>query len=149
VQHFTCGGVSLTATIDVFPARANPALPIAVRRTAEGEDLAEDVTFTPFPVAQVPWQLVETQKPDHMAASALWIDGNPALGGLAGRLRQARNSLFGGDFAPVVVVVSLDSDGAPMDQRQYRLAGTAIHALLDAQDGLNARIVALARAAAR
>ena len=34
VQHFTCGDFSLTATIAVFPARANPALPIAVRRTA-------------------------------------------------------------------------------------------------------------------
>jgi exosortase A len=148
VQHFTCGDFSLTATIDVFPARANPALPIAMRRSADGEDLVEDVVFGPLTVAHVPWQLVETQKPDHVAASALWIDGNPALGGLAGRLRQARNSLFGGDFAPVVVAVRVDGDGSPLNPRQQQWQGAAIRALLEAQDGLNERIVALARAAA-
>lgn len=148
VQHFTCGDFSLTATIDVFPARANPALPIATRRNAEASDLAEDVAFSPLTVAHARWQLVETQKPDHVAASALWIDGDPALGGLAGRLRQARNSLFGGDFAPVLAAVSVDGTGAPMDQRQRQQASAAIRAFLDAQDGLTERIVALARAAA-
>jgi len=148
VQHFTCGDFSLTATIAVFPARANPALPIAVRRTAGTEDLAEDIVTTPLVVAHTPWQLVGTQQPDHVTASALWIDGNPALGGLAGRLRQARTSLFGGDFAPVLAIVALDGDGAPMDLRQRQQAGTAIRAFLDAQDGLNEHIVALARAAA-
>jgi len=148
VQHFTCAGFSLTTTIDVFPVRANPALPIAVRRSTGAEDLSEDVAVSPFTAVQVPWQLVETQQPDHVAASALWIDGDPALGGIAGRLRQARNSLFGGDFAPVMVMVSLDGDGSPIGLRQRQQAGTVIRAFVDAQGGLNERIVALARAAA-
>ena len=148
VQHFICAGFPLTTTIDVFPVRANPAQPIAVRRSAGSEDLTEDVAASPFTAAQVPWQLVETQQPDHVAASALWIGGDPALGGLAGRLRQARNSLFGGDFAPVMVMVSLDGDGSTIGLRQRQQVGAAIRAFLDAQDGLNERIVALARAAA-
>jgi exosortase A len=148
VQHFTCDNLPLTTTIAVFPARANPALPIAVRRNAAGEDLAEDIVTNQFAAAQVPWQLVETQLPDHVSASALWIDGDPALGGLAGRLRQARNSLFGGGFAPVLAVVSLDGNGAPMNPGQRQQARAAIRAFLEAQDGLGARIAALAQTAA-
>ena len=151
VQHFTCDGVPLTVTLDVFSPRANPALPIAARRSAGAEDLAEDVAANPFVVAQEPpsaWQLVETEKPDHMTASALWIDGDPGLGGLAARLRQARNSIFGSDFAPVLMVVGVDGDGTPMLSRQRQQARTAIRAFIDAQVGLNARVVGLARAAA-
>ena len=148
MQHFTCNGLPLTATIAVFPARANPALPIALRRSAGAEDTAEDIVASPLAIAQVPWQLVETQLPDHVSASALWIDGNPALGGLAGRLRQARNSLFGGDFAPVLAMVGIDSDGTPMTPGQRQQARAAIRAFLEAQDGLGARIVALAGTAA-
>ncbi|MDR3415944.1 MAG: exosortase [Nevskia sp.] len=148
VQNVTCDGFPMTATIGVFRARANPARPIARRRGAVARDLAEDAATTPFTAAGVPWQLVQTQMPDHVAASALWIDGNPALGGLAGRLRQARNSLFGGDFAPVLAAVSVDGT-TTMDPRQRQRAAAAIRAFLDAQDGLNGRIIALARAAAR
>lgn len=149
VQHFTCAGFPMTVTIAVFPARANPARPIAARRSAVAQDLAEDAAISSFAAAGVPWQLVETQMPDHVAASALWIDGNPALGGLAGRLRQARNSLFGGDFAPVLVAVSIDDNGTQMGPRQRQQAGAAISAFLDAQGNLNGRVVALARTAAR
>jgi len=119
-----------------------------VRRSAGSENLTEDVATSTFTAARVPWQLVETQQPDHMAASALWFGGDPALGGLAGRLRQARNSLFGGDFAPVMVMVSLDGDGSPIGMRQRQQVGAAIRAFLDAQGDLNERVVALARAAA-
>jgi exosortase A len=150
-QHFTCGDIFLTTTIEVFPVRANPARPLAAQRSAELQDLAEDVAISPLAVAPMPspaWRLVETQQPDHVAASALWIDGNPGLGGLAGRLRQARNSLFGGAFAPVLAAVSVDSDGAPMSPLQRRQARATLLAFLGAQNGLNERIVALARAAA-
>ena len=151
VQHFTCDGFRLTATIAVFSPRANPALPIVTRRSAGTEDLAEDVTTSPLAVAHGPpsaWRLVETEKPDRVTASALWIDGDPGLGGLAGRLRQARNSIFGGDFAPVLVAVSIDGDGPPMVPRQRQQARAAIRAFIDAQGDLQAAVIGLARAAA-
>lgn len=145
-QRFTCDGLGLTATITVFPPRANPAQPIAARRAATELEGAEDVATSPLGVAG--WQLVETQQPDHVAASALWIDGDPTLGGLAGRLRQARNSLFGGTAAPVLAVVSLDGATTQMTPLERQRANAAIRAFVAAQAGLAGRIVELARAAA-
>ena len=127
-------------------------MPIATRRSAGADESAEDVVTSPLAVAHGPpsaWQLVETEKPDRVTASALWIDGDPGLGGLAGRLRQARNSLFGGDFAPVLVAVSIDGEGAPMGPRQRQQARAAIRGFLDAQGDLDARVAGLARTAAR
>jgi exosortase len=150
-QHFTCDGLPLTATIEVFATRANPALPLARRRSAGNEDLAEDVVTGSLAVAQGPpsaWRLAETTTPDRVTASALWIDGDPNLGGLAGRLRQARNSILGGAFAPVLVAISIDGAGARMAPRQRQQARAAIGAFIDAQGNLPAAVIGLARAAA-
>jgi len=152
VQRFACGDATLTAAITVFSPRANPGVLIAARRQAGAEDLAENVITGQLAVAHGPppvWQLVETEKPDRVAATALWIDGDPGLGGLAGRLRQARNSILGGSLAPVLMAVSIDGGDASMDGRRREQARAAIHTFLDAQGELNELVVRLARAAAR
>ncbi len=151
VQRFTCGGLLLTATVQVFPPRTNPAALIAARRGAGAEDFAEDVVTGQIAGAAA-WRLVETEKPDRMTATALWIDGDPGLGGLAGRLRQARNSIMGGDFAPVLITVRVDGnapDGVSMSRGQRQQAREVIRAFIDAQDDLPGRAILLARAAGR
>ena len=76
-QRFTCDGLGLTATITVFPPRANPAQPIAARRAATESERSGRRRHQPTRSGRR-WQLVETQQPDHVAASALWIDGDPS-----------------------------------------------------------------------
>jgi exosortase A len=150
VQRFTCAGFALTATVQVFPPRANPASLIAARRGAAAEDQAAEAVTTPLAGAPG-WRLVETEKPDRMTATALWIDGEAGLGGLAGRLRQARNSLLGGAFAPVLMAVRIDAppEDGPMRSGQRQEARAAVSAFIAAQDDLPGRAARLARAAAR
>jgi hypothetical protein len=148
VQHFVCDGLRLTATIRAFPPRANPGALQRARRAATGEDLAEETVLdhlTGTRVRPASWQLAETQQPDRSTASAVWIDADPTLEGLRGRLRQARNGLFGAAFAPVLVAVGIDDVTDPRRRRQAR---QVIGDFLDAQGDLQAVAVALARAAA-
>ena len=150
VQRFTCAGWPLTATVQVFPPRANPAALIAARRGAGAEETADDAITGPLAGAPG-WHLVETEKPTRMTATALWIDGEAGLGGLAGRLRQARNSILGGAFAPVLMAVRIDppADDGPMSRARREQARTVIRGFIDAQGDLSGRAVLLARAAAR
>jgi hypothetical protein len=130
--------------------RANPVAVIAARRAATAEDIADETVaewLTGTTVQPRSWQLVETEKPDRSSASTVWIDGDPSPGGLRGRLRQARNSLFGAEFAPVLVTVAVET-GGPLDRLQRQRARLLIGNFLDAQGDLNATAVALARAAA-
>ena len=150
VQRYSCDGFTLTARVAVFSVRANPAAVIAARRAATAEDIADETVaewLTGTTVQPRSWQLVETEKPDRSSASTVWIDGDPSPGGLRGRLRQARNSLFGADFAPVLVTVAVET-GGPLDRLQRQRARLLIGNFLDAQGDLNATAVALARAAA-
>ena len=136
--------------MEVFAPRANPALLVAAGRRATGEDQAEEATtgrITGERVRPADWQLVET--PGRMTAVALWIDGDAGLAGLRGRLRQARNSLLGTDYAPVLMAVWVDGGDTPLDRRHREQAVETLRAFLDAQGDLEDRAAALAQAAAR
>lgn len=150
LQRFDCAGFSLAASVEVFAPRANPALLVAAGRRATGEDQAEEATtgrITGERVRPADWQLVET--PGRMTAVALWIDGDAGLAGLRGRLRQARNSLLGTDYAPVLMAVWVDGGDTPLDRRHREQAVETLRAFLDAQGDLEDRAAALAQAAAR
>jgi hypothetical protein len=79
----------------------------------------------------------------------LWIDGDPGLSGLAARLRQARNGVFGAAYAPVLMAVGIDAGQAAMTPRDRAEARAEIVAFLDGQEDLNTRAVTLARTAAQ
>ena len=105
------------------------------------------------PLAGAPgWRLAEAEKPDRFTATALWIDGDAGLGGLEGRVRQARNSLLGGGLAPVLMAVRIDGAnaamGAAMGRGERRRARAAIAGFIAAQGDLQAVAIGLARAAA-
>ena len=146
-QRFTCDGMILTAMLQVFPPRANPGTLIAARRRAGAEDQAEDVITGPLAGAPA-WRLAETEHPDRLTATALWIDGDAGLGGLAGRLRQAGNSILGDGLAPVLMAVRIDGDGPAMDPHQRQQARAAIRGFIAAQGDVQATAIGLARAAA-
>ncbi len=112
VAHFTCTE-RLTIALAVFPPRSDPKLVLDTERALAGQDIPEAETRALAVPGATPaaWQLVIIGTPPGVTASALWIDGEPAPGGLRTRLRQALNSLFGGRYPPLVV--TLRTDGAP------------------------------------
>jgi exosortase A len=110
---FLCRGVPLTASVAVLPPRASPAALRAALTHATGEqDAADAVTSTLVIDGAHPraWRLVELHEPNRITATAVWIDGDPDLGGLAGRLRQAWNSVAGNGAPPVLVAATLRPD---------------------------------------
>ena len=73
-----------------------------------------------------------------MIAVAIWVDGQPAAGGLATRARLAWTSLTGARIAPVVVAVSPEMDQVSMTQAaaqtmEQRLAGVLAQADIGGQ----------------
>jgi exosortase A len=144
VQRFVCGRLRLTAGIRAFAARANPGEVLLAERAATGEGHAEDVRLARL----AGWRLAETQDPDRSTATRLWIDGRPSPGGMPARFAQARNSLLGGTFAPVLIWVSATGDER-MSRPQRQAARQAIGDFLNAQGDLETTVAALAAAAAR
>jgi exosortase A len=121
IRRFACAGDAVTLTVAVFPPHSNPRIVFDAERAFSGEDTREAETRTLRIPGATPgkWQLVITNEPPAVTASALWIDGEPATGGLRWRLRQALNSLFGGRYCPLVVAVR--SAGFP-PEAQHRLS---------------------------
>jgi exosortase A len=109
-RKFSCHGWPLVATLRVLPPHAAPAALRAAQAEATGaRDAADGVAGT----LQVPgaeprtWRLLELEEPARLSASALWIDGAPAPGGIAGRLRLAWQGIAGRGAPAVLVAASL------------------------------------------
>jgi exosortase A len=154
MQRFACGGVGeLTVAVQAFPARSNPARVITAQRLATGEASSNDDTVVSS--LQVPgieprdWRLVLTSEPARVTAAAIWIDGQPATGGLHGRLAMARDSLVGSAYAPMLVTVTMQFARPQMSSNDEQLAQRVIRAFLAAQGKFSEQITQMAMAAAR
>jgi exosortase A len=147
VQHFSCDGAVLTATVRVLPPRATPAALRAARAAATGEqDASDSVTGTLLLDGVRPrqWRLVELHDPDVITATAAWIGGAPDPGGLAGRLRMAWDSVAGGAAPPVLLTASLAPRTlAHSDDREA--ARQSLRGFLQAQGRLLAALPTLAK----
>ena len=153
-QTFICGAFRLTVLLQVFPPRINPTALAASRQQLSGEMASDERIFASLMIPGIEprrWRTVSTEAPPRMTAMASWLDGQPSTGGLGERLRQARNSLFGARFAPVVLAVSAEPlsapgktgsgmAGGPMHQQAERL----ISVFLNAQADLSQQVAALA-----
>ncbi len=110
VQHFVCGAALLDARVRVLSPGVTWATVTKALRDATGETNAADAAASGLTVpGAIPpaWRLVELRDPPRLTATALWINGAPATGGLAPRLGQALNNLTGGGKPPVIVAVGL------------------------------------------
>jgi exosortase A len=109
VASYSCGAMTLKVTMLAFPPRSTMG-PI---RTADrqlglaGEEVEGGRLQVPGGVPPV-WRLRTDQNRLRASASMIWLDGEPARGGIAARLRQVRDSLFGTDVAPVLLVLEAD-----------------------------------------
>jgi exosortase A len=111
MQDFRCGAALLSARTERLPVRANPST-ITQSGAAwagtmvPGHDVDNRLLNTdgPFPMT---WRLMLDEDSPHAAATVLFIDGAPALGGLHDRLTLAGHLLHGGDDSPVSVAVAV------------------------------------------
>ncbi len=142
-----CGGQTFEIAIETFPARSTLADLLAARRQATGELGAEDASYSGLNVAgdeKGDWSLVQTIEPFRTTALASWVDGKPAQTGIRGRLEQARASVLGSQYAPVLMTISTNERGGLPAERQAALA-QQMRGLVEAQTGLTAQVAAFSK----
>ena len=147
VLDVDCAGQPFQIAIETFPARSTSADLLAARRRATGELGAEDASYSGFPVSgddKGAWTLVQTIEPFRTTVLASWVDGKPAQSGLSGRLEQARASLFGAQYAPVLMTISTMERGRLPAERQAALL-QRLRTLVEAQTGLTAQVASFSR----
>ncbi len=105
-----------TVTVQATSSRSTGAQLNEARQAILGAFDADEAQTAP--VAGAPgWQSVVVAKPFLLAGVSTWIDGQPATGGLAQRVRLARNSLSGSSPGPMVMALVLRRD-RPMTDAQ-------------------------------
>ena len=130
-------------TTQVFAPRANPAVMLAAQRRLSGELEGDEPEFSNLNVPGVippDWRFVVMSAPARATASALWVDGAPARGGLAGRIAIARDSITGTAQPPVLVTLGMFATQAQLTPAQEQNARNTIADFLRAQTGLQALI---------
>ena len=141
LQTFRCGVSSLAARTEMLPRGANPARVsranaawLAVRIAGANTDNRKLPVGGSTPMT---WHLLVDEDTPRAAASLLFVDGKPALGGLHDRLRLASDMLHGGTIAPVSIAVAITGGQAdPVEVLRSFLAG---------QGDLAARVAAAGR----
>jgi exosortase A len=150
-QQYACARGTLSVLAMVFPPRVNPARIVTARRSITGELRAEEALYSSIDVPgalPAQWPVITTYNPAGIIATALWVDGEPAQGGLAGRLALARDSVLGTAHAPVLMAVGVVTTRRAMTVEEERDARQMISRFLAAQSALPAEIDRLSRDAA-
>ncbi len=146
-MRISCAGQPLVVTVQAFPPHSTPDDLTHARRRITGELTAEDPIVGSLPTQMAEngaWLLVRTANPFRTVAVASWIDGAPAPGGIAGRMRQAWNSLAGSAYAPILITAAIDIPAPPTPAEQQR-GGATLSAFVDAQVNLTAQVAAASR----
>ena len=101
----TCADRTWTIDLQALPGRSTGDVLSEVRRTLVGPVDADEATNAGVDHAPG-WQTTLAREPSVVLGSAAWVDGRPALGGLAQRVSLARSSVSGAPVAPIVMAVS-------------------------------------------
>jgi len=142
-----CAGRLLVVTTQAFPPRSTSDSLVRERRRMTGEFAAEEAVAGALPTSRADngvWSLVHTTGPARTTAVVGWTDGAPAQGGIAGRVRQARNSLFGSLYASVLITVAIESPTRPTPIEHQRI-DAILRAFVDAQTDLTFQIAAISK----
>lgn len=110
VRRVTCRGVELEVRVAVFPRLAGPAV-LAAWGEAADPGGAEDAEASWLELPGADWRVVTTLDPERTVAAALWLDGEPAPGGLALRLRLALNGVAGSGTPMVLATIATAAVG--------------------------------------
>lgn len=133
-----CGGTPFELRVNLFAPRSTSSAMVAERRRVTQEISAEDVAIA---TADVPenvgrWTIVQTTDPDRLTAYASWVDGAPVRSGTAGRIAQARDSLFGGDHAAALITITSVEPGKSLPAQRL-LVRQRLMDLVSGQAGLS------------
>ncbi|HEY0206218.1 MAG TPA: exosortase A [Acetobacteraceae bacterium] len=130
-------GRNLIVTIVVLPYLAPPDQLQHERTRLAISPGAEDTAVSPLRSASPAsgrWSVYENRDPDLIVGVSAWVNGAPAEGGLAGRMRLAWDSLHGSSHLPLLMAVapSLIGHSTAADrQRAKDLIGTFVNAQQD------------------
>jgi hypothetical protein len=141
--------MTLTVTVLAFPQRSTmgPVRAADLRLGLAGEEVEGGTLQVPGGTPPA-WRLRTGPGGLQASASMIWLDGEPARGGLAGRLGQARDSVFGAGSAPVLMVVEADLPRERAAGHGRATARQLLQRFLAAQYDLAIQIRAFARASA-
>ena len=148
VIRFACPQGPIVATVNVFSQRSTWSTIGVARARLTNEPRAEDVTGGTIDVGQG-WSYVlasGTPEGSYMTATALWTGGNPARGGLGGRILLARQSIFGGGPASVLLSVGVRVPRAAIRPDEERIIRQMLTNFLQVQYTLNHEVSRLSQA---
>lgn len=103
-----CNGTEFELRLNLFAVRSTSNALVTERRRVTQEIGAEDVTLlaADVPPSEGYWTIAQTTDPNRVSAYASWVDGKPVSSATAGRIAQARDSLFGGDYVAALITVT-------------------------------------------
>ncbi len=131
-QTIRCGQATLRVVATALPAASNPARILAAARDPAAAALVGEADSEAWRTpAGAPWMLLTVKESGQQSAYAVWVDGQPMLGGLRDRLRMARDMLAAHASPSVAVAVTAQMGEAD--------GGEGLRAFLAAQgrrDGL-------------
>ncbi len=152
MRRVACNGLVFDVTLDVFGSHSTAAPILAAARPLDivlnpthDHEITTETGWLPMPSGpQRLWRLTRTTRPGPMIAVAIWVDGQPAAGGLAMRARLAWTSLTGARIAPVLVAVSPEVDHIEMTAASAQMIEGRLAEFL-AQADIGSQIARLAR----
>lgn len=150
VRHFRCAEGALTVTLTVLPLHAPPDQLQRERLRLTVPAGADDTSISVLrgvDTGSGQWSLIESREPDLLVAAAVWVGGQPAQGGLAGRITLARDSLLQVTRVPLLMTVAADGP-TTMTEVERRRARELVQQFVAAQSGLTAAVAAATRVAA-
>jgi exosortase A len=123
-RAYRCRGGVFVVTLRRYPARISarrlfaPSPPVSVARGSRST-LTRSFDAGSGAAAQR-WKITEFALDDYYGAiaSALWVDGRPAMGGIRSRIRQAVNALSPTAVSPVAEIVNYTTTRRPADGRR-------------------------------
>jgi exosortase A len=145
-QTATCGDMTMLMTWEMFSPRTTAGPLMAERRRmvlrAETEDLQEG-WLQPEDGERSAWRIMTSNDPAFVIGVSIWVDGTPVRPGLAMRGRMAMNSIFGSNFAPVVVAVTPMVEWQKLSGLERKQAAESVTAFLLEHRDIDRRVSAL------
>ncbi len=106
-QTIRCGQARLRVIATTLPPATNPSRILAAARNVAVAPLIGEADSEAWRTpAGAPWMLLTVKETGQQSAYAVWVDGQPMLGGLQDRLRMARDMLAPHASPSVAVAVT-------------------------------------------
>lgn len=137
----------LVLSISVLSPRSNAGALVRLRRAITLEGAAESTSFRVLHQSEhEAWLIAANTEPDRLVAFASWVDGVPAAGGMAQRVRQAWDSISGTSHAPVMVTIATPEAVTRLSTQPGSPAERLISGLIAQNPDLSSQMVALSAA---